>query len=58
MDIIVLGGKRRADMDRLHEGGQIRMLTYTEVISQAASELEWLLGELRRDARNGLVPFH
>jgi hypothetical protein len=57
IDIIVLGGKRRPDMDQLHDGGQIRMLTYTEIISRAASELEWLLGELRSDVLDGR-PLH
>ncbi len=53
MDIVVLGGKRRHDMDQFHDGGRIRMMTYTELISRAASELEWLLSELKRDARDG-----
>lgn len=51
MDIIVLAGKRRPDMEQVHDGGGIRMMTYTELISRAASELEWLLGELKRDGR-------
>ena len=50
MDIVVLGGKRRPDMNQNHDGDSIRMITYTEVISRAASELEWLLNELKRDA--------
>lgn len=49
MDIIVLGGKRREDMVAVHENGQIRMTTYVELTSRAESELNWLLGELRRN---------
>ena len=37
----------------IHDGGRIRMTTYTELISRAASELEWLLSELKRDAQDG-----
>lgn len=56
LDIIVLGGKRRPEMGRVHENGRIQLVTYTELISRASSELEWLLGELKRDARAGITP--
>jgi len=46
IDIIVFGGKRRDDMVALHENGQIRMTTYTELISRAESEHKWLLDTL------------
>ncbi len=46
IDIIVIGGKRIKEMLQAHEAGTIRMLTYTELISQADSELRWLLNEL------------
>lgn len=49
IDIIVMGGKRIKEMPQIQEGGTIRMLTYTELISQAESELQWLLDELARD---------
>jgi len=58
MDIIVVGGKRRPDMEQLHDGGRIRMITYTELISRANSELEWLLSELKRDAQDGKDYLH
>ncbi len=48
IDIVVLGGKRRDDMVAVHENGQIRMTTYTELTSRAESELTWLLNELKR----------
>jgi hypothetical protein len=53
MDIVVLGGKRRPDMEQFHDNGHIRMITYTELVSRAASELNWLLVELKRDAQDG-----
>lgn len=53
LEIIVLGGKRRPEMQPLQDAGRIRMLSYTELISQADAELRWLLGELTRDARAG-----
>lgn len=53
IDIIVLGGKRRDDMVAAHENGQIRMTTYTELISRAESELTWLLNELKRESESG-----
>ena len=34
------------------------MITYTELISRAASELEWLLSELKRDAQDGKNYLH
>lgn len=51
IDIIVFGGRRRDDMVALHENGQIRMTTYTELISRAESEHKWLLDALRREDR-------
>lgn len=51
IDIIVFGGKRRDDMVALHENGQIRMTTYTELISRAESEHNWLLDALVREDR-------
>lgn len=51
IDIIVFGGKRRDDMVALHENGQIRMATYTELISRAESEHNWLLDTLVREER-------
>ena len=53
IDIIVLGGKRRDDMVAVHENGQIRMTTYTELTSRAESELTWLLNELKRGSDSG-----
>lgn len=53
LDIIVLGGTRRPDLEQQYEGGRLRMVTYTELISQADSELRWLLSELKRDALEG-----
>ncbi len=50
LDVIVIGGTRRPDLDQQHEGGRLRLMTYTELISQADSELRWLLSELKRDA--------
>ncbi len=46
IDIIVIGGKRIKEMPQMHEGESIRMLTYVELISQARSELTWLLDSL------------
>lgn len=51
IDVIVCGGKRRDDMVALHENGQIRMTTYTELISRAESEHKWLLDALVREDR-------
>jgi hypothetical protein len=48
IDIIVIGGKRIKEMPQVHDSGTIRMLTYTELVSQADSELRWLLDELSR----------
>ncbi len=53
IDIIVIGGKRIREMPQVHESGTILMLTYTEVVSQAESELRWLLRELAQDERTG-----
>ena len=49
IDIIVVGGKRIKEMPQLPENGSIKMLTYFELISQAESELQWLLKELAAD---------
>jgi hypothetical protein len=49
IDIIVIGGKRIKELPQIQEGGTIRMLTYAELISQAESELQWLLQELSAD---------
>jgi hypothetical protein len=54
LDIMVLGGRRRPEMQPIQDGGRIRMFSYTELISQAADELGWLLGELTRDGRAGV----
>ncbi|KAB2939247.1 MAG: hypothetical protein K8F92_07715 [Hyphomicrobium sp.] len=50
VDIIVIGGKRIKEMPQVPDGGTIRMLTYAELVSQAESELQWLLRELSRDS--------
>jgi hypothetical protein len=54
MEIVVLAGKRRPDMEQRHESDRIRLMTYAELISRASSELNWLLGELKRDGRGGV----
>ena len=49
IDILVIGGKRIREMPQVHENGTIRMMTYTEIITQAESELRWLLDELAHE---------
>ena len=46
IDIVVLGGRRVKDMAQVFENGAIKMLSYTELLSRAESELQWLLKEL------------
>ena len=46
IDIVVLGGRRVKDMAQVFENGAIKMLSYTELLSKAESELQWLLKEL------------
>ena len=47
MDILVLGGKRIRDLAPEYENGTIRILTYTEVVARAESELQWLINVLK-----------
>lgn len=49
IDIIVIGGRRVKDMPQLSDGGTIKMLSYVEIISQAESELQWLLSAVAQD---------
>lgn len=49
IDIIVIGGKRIKEMPQVPDGGTISMLTYTELVGQAESELRWLLTQLSQD---------
>lgn len=47
-DIIVLGGRRAKDLPQAFENSTIKLLSYTELLSKAESELQWLLKELNR----------
>ncbi|MDO9381545.1 MAG: ATP-binding protein [Hyphomicrobiaceae bacterium] len=48
VEIVVLGGRRVKDMPQEFENGTVKMLSYTELLSKAESELRWLLTELRK----------
>lgn len=45
IDILLLGGSR-AQVDSRYDAPDVRVLSYTDVISQARHELEWLLANL------------
>lgn len=49
MDIIVIGGKVKSSMSAHYAQEDVRFLSYSAVISQARTNLQWLLKELATD---------
>lgn len=47
IEILVIGGKVEAKISSHNERSDVRFLTYTEIISNARSQLNWLLEELK-----------
>jgi hypothetical protein len=49
MDIMVIGGKVDHRISAHYESKSIELLAYSNVISQARAQLQWLIDELKQD---------
>ncbi|MGE0328319.1 MAG: ATP-binding protein [Polyangiaceae bacterium] len=46
IDVLVIGGRRASDVSRQYGSDNLDVLTYGDLISQARTQLEWLLQQL------------
>ena len=49
IEIIVIGGKVDSKIDSKYTQESIKLLSYSETISKAINQLNWLLGELKSE---------
>lgn len=49
IEIVLIGGKVDSKISSHNQRGDVKFLTYTEVISTARNQLKWLLEELKRN---------
>ncbi|GAA4341907.1 ATP-binding protein [Flaviaesturariibacter amylovorans] len=51
--ILVIGGRVDTAISSHNEREDVKLLTYTDIISNARAQLDWLLAELKRDLKLG-----